>query len=442
MPATSSKAKAKSTEGGAKTNQKPRRGKENKRPPKQKPTTAEKEACGPNKKKPRSKEPEKTEPSNSSEPAIACEKRGCPNAEDSGRVEGAPAPEEAPIIKRMRPRQLGGRIFPEEFFRERCLEATSAAPLFIERHALYPRPVVGKLECVYVGFDVSKDAIKADTEVHFEWRYSHTCANGQIIQGTTAHTNLADWLIYKKIAMLPPRPHVNACIAALILDRTVLKRAYVPFFDKVPSGHRIEMLAVGVAKPIERVPQTKTISLNNQSRECIVCAHVTQNVFILHAGAKHRHGTCAYYSSALQQIDLDGTAVDDDPECKMQKKKRKKSHGFDRNGERTPPPTALRDINEADGVHSGLRACIATAHVLAEISRAKLQSRDIAIDEACVRLERNPFVWQKHDCKRMVVLWREINADGLRMHHVTTSSMYSLIKWCRGERVAKPKKKE
>ena len=34
-----------------------------------------------------------------------------------------------------------------------------------------------------------------------------------------------------------------------------------------------------------RVPQTRTISLKNQSRECIVCAHVTQNVFILHAGA-------------------------------------------------------------------------------------------------------------------------------------------------------------
>ena len=84
-------------------------------------------------------------------------------------------------------------------------------------------------------------------------------ANGQIIQGTTAHTNLADWLIYKKIAMLPPRSHVNACIAALILDRTVLKRAFVPFFDKVPSDHRVEMLAVGVAKPIERVPQTRTI---------------------------------------------------------------------------------------------------------------------------------------------------------------------------------------
>ena len=134
--------------------------------------------------------------------------------------------------------------------------------------------------------------------------------------------------------------------------------------------------------------------------------------------------------------------MDDDPECKMQKKKRKKSYGFDRNGERTPPPTALRDINEADGVHSGLRACIATAHVLAEISRAKLQSRDIAIDEACVRLERNPFAWQKNDCKRMVVLWRETKADGLRVHHATTSSMYSLIKWCRGERGAKPKKKE
>ena len=171
-----------------------------------------------------------------------------------------------------------------------------------------------------MGFDVSKDAIKADTDVHFEWRYKHTCANGQVIQNATAHTKPADWLVYKKIGMLPPRAHVTACIAALILDRLVAKRASVPFFDKVPSDHAIEMLAVGVAKPIERVPQTRTISLKNQSRECIVCAHVTQNVFILHAGAKQRRGTCAYYSSALLQIDLDGTAVDDDPEGKMQKR--------------------------------------------------------------------------------------------------------------------------
>ena len=79
----------------------------------------------------------------------------------------------------------------------------------------------------------------------------------------------------------------------------------------------------------------------------------------------------------------------------MQKKKRKKSHGFDQKGERTPPPTALKEINEADGVHNGLRACMATAHALAEISRAKLHSRDIDIDEACARVERNPFAWQK-----------------------------------------------
>ena len=66
MPAASAKAKAKCTEGGAKTKQKPTRGKENKRPPKQKPTTEEKEACGPNKKKARAEEVTKTEPSNSS----------------------------------------------------------------------------------------------------------------------------------------------------------------------------------------------------------------------------------------------------------------------------------------------------------------------------------------------------------------------------------------
>ena len=170
MPAASAKAKAKSSEGGAKTKQKPTRGKENKRPPKQKPTTAEKEACGPNKKKSKCEEVEKTEPSNNT-PTHARKKRTTPIAEEPGNVdETAPAvaSEEASTIKRMRPRQLGGRVFPEEFFRERCAEATSAAPSYIERHALYPRPVVGKLECVYVGFDVSKDAIKADTDVHFE----------------------------------------------------------------------------------------------------------------------------------------------------------------------------------------------------------------------------------------------------------------------------------
>ena len=127
-----------------------------------------------------------------------------------------------------------------------------------------------------------------------------------------------------------------------------------------------------------------------------MCAHLAQKVFVVHVGAKHRHGTCACYSGALQQIDLDGAAADDDPEGKMQKKKRQKtSHGFDRKGDRTPPPTALKEINEANGVHSGLRACLAAAHVLAELSRAKLQSRDVDVGEASARLKRNSFTWQK-----------------------------------------------
>lgn len=436
MPAASvAKAKAKTADGGATSKRKPPRGKENKRP--RSPCTAEKEARGSNKKKSKVEDIPKTEPSNSNKPETAGKKRESANVEEPGNAEAAlaPKPEEAPIIKRMRPRQQGGRVFPEEFFRERCGEATSAAPFFIERRALYPRPVVGRLECVYVGFDVSKDAIKADTEVHFEWRYSHKCSNGQVIQGTTAHANLADWLIYKKIAMLPPRAHVNACVAALVLDRLVVKRKFVPFFDKVPSDHAIEILALGVSKPTERVPQTRAISLKNRLHECILCAHVTQNVVVVHPGAKHRHGTCAYYSSALQEVDLDcGGVVADDGEAKMEKKKRKKSHGFDSKGERTPPPTALKDINESNGLHNGLLSCLAAAHALAEISRAKLQSRGLDVAEACARLERNPFAWQKHDCKRMVVLWRETSTDGQRVYHVTTNSMYSLIKWCRGER--------
>ena len=82
---------------------------------------------------------------------------------------------------------------------------------------------------------------------------------------------------------------------------------------------------------------------------------------------------------------------------------------------------------------------MATAHVLAEISRAKLHSRDVNIAEACARLERNPFAWQKSDCKRLVLLWRETKTDGLRMHHVSASSMHALIKCCRGERRVKSK---
>ena len=164
MPAASGKAKAKTTEGGAKTKQKPPRGKENKRPPNG--------ACGPNKKTSSSdaEAAEKTEPLNS-KPAMSSKKRAAQDAEEPSNVETLPAPEaeeEAPTVKRMRPRQQGGRVFPEDFFRERCGEASRAAPSYIERHALYPRPVVGKLECVYVGFDVSKDAIKADSEVDFE----------------------------------------------------------------------------------------------------------------------------------------------------------------------------------------------------------------------------------------------------------------------------------
>ena len=169
MPAA--KAKAKSTESGAKPKQKPSHGKENKRPQKRSPCTAKKETCYPNKKQMSEPEPEETEPLNS-KPVNSCKKRAAQDVDESGNVEETPpaATEEAPAIKRMRPRQLGGRVFPEEFFRERCAEATSAAPSYIERHALYPRPLVGKLDCVYVGFDVSKNAIKVDTDVNFEWR--------------------------------------------------------------------------------------------------------------------------------------------------------------------------------------------------------------------------------------------------------------------------------
>ena len=443
MPAA--KTKAKSTEGGPKTKPKPTRVKENKRPSKRSPCTVEKAACNPKRQKstPDLEEVEKTEPSNNT-PANACKKRAASDAEESGNVEAAPpTPTGSTTIKRMRPRQQGGRVFPEEFFRERCGEASAAAFSYIERHAIYPSPVVGKLECAYVGFDVSKDAIKASTDIHFEWRYKHTCANGQVIQAATAHTKPADWLIYRKIAMLPPRAHVNACIAALILDRMVLKRAFVPFFAKVPPEHGIEVLAVGVAKPIGQLPETKSMRIKNRSHECIICAKVGGNSYIVHAGAKQRHGTCAYYCSALQEIDFDGNgaAGDDDDERELLKNRRKKnSHEFDLKGGRGPPPTALEEVNAPNGKHMGLRTCMAVAHLLAEIRRAKLESREVDINEACVRLERDPFAWQKWECTRLVLLWCEKKTDGLRMHHVATNSMCSLIRWCRGEKSAKSKK--
>ena len=173
----------------------------------------------------------------------------------------------------------------------------------------------------------------------------------------------------------------------------------------------------------------------------MMCVHVARNVHIIHTGGKPRRGACAYYFSALKEIDLDGVgrAADDD-ETKMHKKKRrKKSHEFDLTSESGPPPTTLQEVNTPNGFHNGLRACLAAAHALAEISRAKLHSRDVNIAEACARLERNPFAWEQSDCRRLVLLWRETSNNGLRMHHVSASSMHSLIKCCRGERKVKSK---
>ena len=121
-------------------------------------------------------------------------------------------------------------MFSEDDMRQFFSKASSAAPSYIERHALYPPPIVGQLACTFTGFDVKDNEIQAETDVHWEWRFAHTCANGYRIQGATTHTKPAGWIVYKKIGVLPPRAHVNACVLALISDRLVSMRACVLFF--------------------------------------------------------------------------------------------------------------------------------------------------------------------------------------------------------------------
>ena len=264
-----------------------------------------------------------------------------------------------------------------------------------------------------------------------EWRFSHKCYNGAVIEGVAKLNTLVGNILSRNVTMLVPKACVSACALAMVMDRLPLNRTFVPFLKCATLTNDVEIKAIGYPNLIESMPTVKDIFVDGALRRCIMIANVLENIwFVQKVNCKGVGYSTRYKCSDLRMVDITSTRGDlTEENALFSSVNDQVAIDFD-----AQVPKSLHDINDDTGMrHRGLRDIFAMSRTKAEMERARLDGHTFTLDSLCWGIERDPFNWPNSSAswrKRLVIVWQELEFGEAIRWHISMSTLPSMIKMC------------
>ena len=239
-----------------------------------------------------------------------------------------------------------------------------------------------KLTCTYLG-TVEEDApLRCNTRVTYEWKIDGW--------GSVKHENLISKVLHRDI--LTPFS-LKTPLLVVCLPGAITKHRSLPAMLKYAQGD-VTCRALAIPRPYDADCQTTFINVGGRRVEHLMCAHVSGDTWLVHP------------SGILSPKDLFKSNVRPDA-----KKARL-----------TAPTLKMEPVRPGEL----LNKLMAVAHFQAEIERAKIAEREVDLNVADERFDKNPFEWRRPP-KQVFVLWSLKSGDvGGREQRVDEASFASL----------------
>ncbi len=287
----------------------------------------------------------------------------------------------------------------------------------MQKQSNYPLPLVGALQCEYVGYDLSCEGIGKETDMSFAWTFRHQRARGgkralETVEIKREFSEKARRCVWRGRPFVLPRPLMIAAFTTALYEKvSASNRERFPFLTRsaknLNADSEVHILAVGAAKPLTSLPKRKSLlddELGNE-KEFLMISQIVGDLWLTHPGGDpYRRNTLCYFTRELAEknvraLDPKKHKCADLPDNRPTQQKERRF------------PENVAECNDDEGTHAGIRRAVAAGVCIAEIRRAKLEKRDVDLQIALSRFELDVAEWSEHDHKkgRALVLWQ---ADG------------------------------